>query len=241
MLTHVRLGLMTFLPTLPLDIHIPLTFPFLEPHRSLLIITRDGSITRYTPDDQPATNLLSLSPLTLPTHDQLSTDAPPPTWQLVEKVTPPYAAAGGNDPTFNEGDPDAVTDPLVFARRWTARHRIAATALEEVTNAGLFFLLQPVKKRSRVASSATPLNSPRAGGRNFRYNLEGLNGGRNGATVDNSFTERVRSGVPFMRLGFLEFATGEVTLWEGGPCKLNYSLFISVWYGYLSQIFNNSS
>uniref|UniRef100_A0A0R3T0K6 Low-density lipoprotein receptor n=1 Tax=Rodentolepis nana TaxID=102285 RepID=A0A0R3T0K6_RODNA len=188
----------------------------LEPQQSLLIITTDGLITRYTPDDQPTTNLLSLSPLTLPIHDQLSADAPPPTWQPVEQVSPPYVYAGGSDSTFNEGDPDVLTDPLVFARRWIARHRVAATALEEVTNAGLFFLLQPVGGRERVASSSAPLNSPpRTGGRNFRHASEG--GGRNSATRGNSFTERVRAGVPFMRLGFLEFATGEVTLWEGGP------------------------
>lgn len=192
---------------------------FTEPHRSLLIITTDGSIARYTPDDQPATNLLSLSPLTLPTHDQLSADGlnPPPTWHPVEQV-PSYTAS--SESTLHEGDADALTDPLVFARRWTARHRVAAMALEELSNAGLFFLLQPVGRRDRIASTYVTPPHPRSG-RNFRQGVEALAGVRSGVrdSIQNSFAESVRSGVPFMRLGFLEFATGEVTLWEGGPCK----------------------
>lgn len=33
------------------------------------------------------------------------------------------------------------------------------------------------------------------------------------------------SKIAFIRLGFLEFAAGEVTLWEGGPRKSTNALF----------------
>ncbi|CDS40542.1 low density lipoprotein receptor protein [Echinococcus multilocularis] len=184
----------------------------LEPYRSLLMITIDGSIMRYTPDDQPATNLLALSPLTLPTHDHLSADGfnPPPTWHAVDPV-PPYAES-----TFNEGDPDALSDPLIFAGRWSNRQRVAAAALEELTNAGLFFLLQPVGKRDHISS---PASFFRDGA--FRQGFESGSNSRNSDSNRDQhydfFTGSTRSGTAFMRLGFLEFSTGEVTLWEGGP------------------------
>ncbi|VDK38818.1 unnamed protein product [Taenia asiatica] len=206
----------------------------LEPHRSLLIITNDGSVMRYTPDDQPATNLLSLSPITLPTRDHLSADGfnPPPTWHPIDPI-PPYAA----EPAFNEGDPDALSDPLVFARRWSARHRVAAAALEELTNAGLFFLLQPVGKRDRI-----PPFVPSSRGRTFR---QGSEAGSNSRSSDSSgdqqhdfFNGNIRLGTAFIRLGFLEFSTGEVALWEGGPLV---PMSDKVWHSYIGSGDSNSN
>ncbi|VDD79293.1 unnamed protein product [Mesocestoides corti] len=183
----------------------------LEPQRSLLMVTSDGSITRYTPDDQPATNLLSLSLLSLPMYDQLSTDwinSPP--WHPVGQF-PLYADVGAHG-----GNPDRLSDPLVFARRWAAHHRVAAVALDELTNSGLFFLLQPVKR-----DRASPLPSR---GRSFRQGTDGGGGGGGGggrgSNRDQPHDPLVGSNnfaPAFMRLGFLEFATGEVALWEGGP------------------------
>lgn len=186
-----------------------------EPHRSLLIITTDGSITRYTPDDQPTTNILSLSLLTLPTHDQLSPDGfnPPPTWHPVEQVLP-YAI----ESTLNEGSSDDLSHLRVFAQRWSAYHRVAATALEELTNAGLFFLLQPVSKRDHTT---LPLGSPSfSHGGSFQQSSETGSNGRNSSRdkQDDPSVGSIRWDTAFIRLGFLEFATGEVTLWEGGPC-----------------------
>ena len=177
----------------------------------MIIVTTDGSISRYTPDDQPVTNLLSLSLLSLPAQDQLSADGsdlnPPPSWHPTIDQVPPFAI-------FNEGidDPDILTDPLVFARRWAARHRVAAVALEELTNSGLFFLLQPTS-RWRDWAQSTPLQSART--KSYRQGSEGPVG----RDSKDSFMAYMRAGVSFVRLGFLEFATGEVTLWEGGPCK----------------------
>ncbi|VDL93099.1 unnamed protein product [Schistocephalus solidus] len=182
-------------------------FFLLEPLRSMLLLTADGSITRYTPDDHPNVNLLSISTLSVPTHDLLTTNA---AWN---------SAAGGSagfygyssDYQSEEGDELTGSSAFPsndFSIQWATGHRVAAVALEELTNSGVFYLLRPVSSR-------------------------GVASGRRGAGKVNAFysskppsTPHQRRPLPLrgytpphnlMRLAFLDFATGRVRLLEGGP------------------------
>nr|VZI46220.1 unnamed protein product [Spirometra erinaceieuropaei] len=182
----------------------------LEPMRSMLILTADGSITRYTPEDHPNVNLLSISTLSVPSHDLLTTN---PAWQ---------SAAGGSagffaySPDFQpeEGDDLAGSSPSLsddFSSQWATKHRVAAVALEELTNSGVFYLLRPV-------SSGVAANGRRGTGKvNAFYGSKPL------GTPHQRRPLPPRGYTPahnLMRLAFLDFATGRVRLLEGGPLVL---------------------
>lgn len=168
----------------------------IEPKRSLLILTADGSITRYTPDDLPATNLLSLSTLSLPAHDQLAdVSADQGAWYN----TPPGYA-----------DDDFVDRSTAnFAKDWAARHRVVATAMDELSNLGVFFLLQPRALGTKFGGLPGAEEKRRRG--------EFVSPGR--SRRPGNYRDRHSSRPTFTRLAFLEFSTGEVRFLEGGPRK----------------------
>ncbi|VDN16236.1 unnamed protein product [Dibothriocephalus latus] len=174
----------------------------------MLVLTADGSITRYTPDDHPNVNLLSISTLSVPKHDLLTTNA---AWNSAAGGSTGFFGYSSDYQSSEEGDELASSGPSLvngFSVQWATSHRVVAMALEELTNSGVFYLLRPV------------CSVGAASGRRGAGKMNSFYGNKPPGASHQRRPLPQRGHIPahnLMRLAFLDFATGRVRLLEGGP------------------------